>query len=281
MRRVVTIDGPAGAGKSTVARTLADRLGWRLLDTGAMYRAVALAALREGIDPTDQAALATLAARLSVTLPPGGVRLDHEDVTEAIRTPEVSQAASRVAAAPGVRAALVEWQRDFAAHFDTVTEGRDQGTVVFPDSPCKIFLTASPEVRARRRHAELATRGHAVPLATVLAEQIERDDRDRNRATSPMRPAPDALIVDTSGLALDRIVDLLADRCTQAWAAHDADLAAASALDGLCGLRDPGSGRLVAVGATREDAERAATVDGGRAGVLGGPGPGVPRAPRC
>ena len=206
MRRVVTIDGPAGAGKSTVSKRLADRLGWRLLDTGAMYRAVTLAALRGGVDLEDDRALGDLAARLSVQLPPGRVLLDGEDVTASIRGVEVTRATQYVADSPSVRRQLVAWQRAFAAENDVVTEGRDQGTIVFPDAFRKFFLTASLEERARRRHAEFVARGEPITLEAVLRGLQERDARDASRAIAPMRPADDALVIDTTGLSLDQVV---------------------------------------------------------------------------
>ena len=207
MRRVVTIDGPAGAGKSTVSRRLADRLGWRLLDTGAMYRAVTLAALRGGVDLEDDRALGDLAARLSVQLPAGRVLLDGEDVTASIRGVEVTNATQYVADSPSVRRQLVAWQRAFAAENDVVTEGRDQGTIVFPDAFRKFFLTASLEERARRRHAEFVARGEPITLEAVLRDLHERDARDAARAIAPMQPAADAPVIDTTGLSLDPVVE--------------------------------------------------------------------------
>lgn len=204
--RVVTIDGPAGAGKSTVSRRLAERLGWRLLDTGAMYRAVTLAALRAGADPGDAEALAALVARVSVQLPPGRVVLDGEDVTALVRGVDVTRATGPVADSPAVRSRLVHWQRAFAAEYDVVSEGRDQGTVVFPDALRKFFLTASLDERARRRHAEFADRGEPITAGAVRRDLADRDDRDAARAIAPMKAAADAAVIDTTGLSLDEVV---------------------------------------------------------------------------
>jgi CMP/dCMP kinase len=192
---VIAIDGPAGAGKSTVARAVADRLGFTYLDTGAMYRCVALAVTERGGEP------AAVAEGLEIELG-DRVLLDGRDVTEAIRTPAVSQASSQVSSDPGVRAALVRKQQQLLQEGDWVAEGRDVGTVVCPDAAVKVFLTASPEVRAQRRAEELG-----VDLETVLAEQLERDARDREREHSPLVPANDAVPVDTSDLDFGGVVD--------------------------------------------------------------------------
>ena len=191
---VIAIDGPAGAGKSSVAKAVAAELGFAYLDTGAMYRAVALAALRRGAPAGAVAA----SVRLSVG---DRILLDGEDVTDAIRTPEVSEAASRAAADPAVRAAMVTEQKRLVAAGDWVAEGRDIGTVVAPDAAVKVFLTASPQERARRRAAEIG----ADP-ATVLAEQAIRDQRDASRADSPLIVAEGALEIDTTGLMLTEVV---------------------------------------------------------------------------
>jgi cytidylate kinase len=195
---VVAIDGPAGAGKSSVARALARRVGFTYLDSGAMYRAVALAALRRGGD------LRALAREVQIDLD-DCVLLDGEDVTAAIRQPAVSEAASRVAADPEVREAVVAKQRLLLADGDWVAEGRDIGTVVAPDAKIKVFLTADPAERARRRARELG-----VDPQTVLVEQTIRDERDRTRRHSPLEPAPGATILDTTGLTLAEVVDRLA-----------------------------------------------------------------------
>ena len=199
---VIAIDGPAAAGKSSVARALADRLGLTYLDSCAMYRCVALAALRAGVDPEDGAALGRVARGLEIDLAGGRVWLDGEDVTEEIRAPEVSSAASRVAVHPEVRAAMVERQRALIADGDYVAEGRDIGTVVSPGARLKVFLTATDDERARRRAAETGD-----PLPDVLSAQSRRDARDRERAHGALRPADDAVEMDTTGLSVEEVVD--------------------------------------------------------------------------
>lgn len=213
---VVTIDGPAGAGKSTVARRLARLLGYRLLDTGAIYRAVALRALEAGVDPDDEAGLAALADGLAIDFAFEGdvnrVLLDGRDVTADIRTPVASQAASKVSRHPAVRAALLGLQRRMGGAGGVVVEGRDTGTVVFPDAGAKFFLTATDEERARRRQAELESGGGDAPaFAETLREIRERDDRDASRDVAPMRAADDAILVDSSDLALDEVIAGMAD----------------------------------------------------------------------
>jgi cytidylate kinase len=195
---VVAIDGPAGAGKSTVARAVAERLGFTYLDTGAMYRAVALAAVERGRTPADVAP--------ALEIEPGErIRVDGRDVTEEIRTPEVSEAASQAAADPEVRRAVAAQQRRLLEHGDWVAEGRDIGTVVAPDAEVKVFLSADPAERARRRAVELG-----VDQATVLAEQAIRDERDQTREHSPLRPARGAVEIDSTHLTLAEVVERIA-----------------------------------------------------------------------
>ena len=203
---IVTIDGPAGAGKSSASRMLAQRLGFEFLDTGAMYRAVTLAGLRAGVDLRDQEALARLLDTVHLDLPPGHVLLNGEDVSTAIRTPEVTARTKTVADSPVVRRRLVGWQRQLAAGRHIVCEGRDQGTVVFPDAGCKFFLFADPAERARRRHRELTARGQAVTLDDVLRAQAERDAQDAARDIAPMVPAPDAILLDSTRLSTQDVV---------------------------------------------------------------------------
>jgi cytidylate kinase len=204
---IITIDGPAGAGKSSVAKMLARRLGFRFLDTGAMYRAVALAGMRAGLDWDRPGDLAALAGRLEIRVEGGRFFLDGEDVSEAIRTTEVTAVTRFAAGNPAVRAQLVELQRRTAEGQNIVTEGRDQGTVAFPDAQCKIFLTAGPEERARRRLNELLAKGEPVTLDQVLAAQNRRDAEDSTRAVGPLLPAPDAVEVRTDGLSLEQVVE--------------------------------------------------------------------------
>lgn len=203
---IITIDGPAGAGKSTVARTLARRLGFRFLDTGAMYRAVALAGLRRGLDWAVPDDLAQLARRLDLRVAAERIFLDGEDVTEAVRTLEVTAVTRYAAQNPQVREHLVDLQRQAAEGENIVTEGRDQGTVVFPHAELKVFLTASPEERARRRLRDLQLQGEPVTLEQVLAAQQRRDREDACREVGPLVAAADAITLCTDGLTLDEVV---------------------------------------------------------------------------
>jgi cytidylate kinase len=212
---IITIDGPAGSGKSSAARALAARLGFQFLDTGAMYRAVTLAALRGRIELTDQAALTRLLEGLRLEMPPGRVVLNGEDVTGLIRTAEITAASGPIADSRVVRLRLVELQREIARGRDIVCEGRDQGTVVFPDAACKFYLDADPLERARRRHREMLARGEAVTLDDVLRAQEARDRRDAARDLAPMVPAPDAVRLDSTGLSPEAVVDRMEARVRQ------------------------------------------------------------------
>ena len=206
--RVVAIDGPAGAGKSTIAKALALRLGVPYLDTGAMYRAVTYAVLRDNLDPSEHAAIGGLARRIVLTMANGRVEVDGVDVTDTIRGPEVTSAVSIVAAISEVRQVLREQQREWVRqHGGGVIEGRDIGTVVFPDATLKVYLTASPEVRAQRRVAEVG--GDVVAIAKSIAE---RDRLDSTRADSPLFAAPDSAWVDTSDLDIDQVVSVLYEK---------------------------------------------------------------------
>ncbi len=207
---VVAIDGPAGAGKSTVSKRLTEALGYRLLDTGALYRCLAFLAKRQGLAWSDEAALAELAARLEINFRLDGVqnRLEAfgEDVTDAIRKPEISTGASVVSALPAVRQALLDLQRDLAQAGGVVAEGRDVGTIVFPKADAKFFLTASDQVRAQRRYDELCAKGESVDFESTLREMQERDERDSQRAVAPLKQADDAILVDSSNRTLDEVV---------------------------------------------------------------------------
>jgi cytidylate kinase len=204
---IVTIDGPAGAGKSSAARALAQRLGFEYLDTGAMYRAVTLAALRADIDLANQDALARLLSSLHLELPPGRVLFNGEDVSGPIRTAAVTAASGLVADSPVVRRRLVELQRQIAAGRNMVCEGRDQGTLVFPGALCKFFLEAEPEERARRRQREMMLRGESASWEELLRAQEARDRRDAARDIAPMVPAADAVRLDSTHLSLDLVVE--------------------------------------------------------------------------
>jgi CMP/dCMP kinase len=207
---IITIDGPAGAGKSSAARALAQRLGFEVLDTGAMYRAVALAGLRAGLNLRDESALTVLLETLHLEMPPGGrVLLSGEDVAGVLRTRELTAATGAVADSPAVRRCLVRMQRTIAAGRDMVCEGRDQGTIVFPDAACKFFLIADPLERARRRQQEMQARGETVALEQLLRDQEIRDQRDAVRDLAPMKPADDAVVLDSTRLGPEQVVEAM------------------------------------------------------------------------
>jgi len=209
---VVTIDGPSGSGKGTISRAVAARAGWHLLDSGALYRLVALAGIQAALQPDDAEGHARVAASMEVRFsvgPDGGelVTLAGAEVTAQIRSEAAGQGASRVAAWPAVRSALLERQRAFARPPGLVADGRDMGTVVFPGADLKIFLTASPTERAFRRYKQLKDKGSDVSLPALSREITERDRRDSTRAVAPLKPAPDAVVIDSTGLTIEQVVD--------------------------------------------------------------------------
>lgn len=219
---VITIDGPSASGKGTISQKVAKRLGYHMLDSGALYRVLALAAERHGIGFDNIEALEILAANLEVDFQSSqqgqerAILLEGEVVTETIRTEKVGESASQVAAVPGVRKALFDRQRAFQKHPGLVADGRDMGTIVFPEADLKVFLTASPEERAKRRYKQLKDSGVDVMLATLVKEVAERDARDANRAVAPLKPAEGAIIIDTSHLSVDQVVDRVMEEVGEA-----------------------------------------------------------------
>ena len=207
---IIAIDGPVAAGKTTLSKHLAERLGFSLLDTGAIYRAVALASRRQNIDWSDEPSVATVASQMRIEFRwidgTNQVLIEGEDVTEAIRTPKMSQGASLVSALPAVRRALLDLQRQLGEQGKVIAEGRDIGTVVFPHADLKIFLTARPEIRARRRHQEWLRKGIDDSYEDVLEALKERDARDENRQVAPLVPAPDSILIDSSKLSIELVV---------------------------------------------------------------------------
>lgn len=206
---VITIDGPSGAGKGTLSQMLASYTGYHLLDSGALYRLVALAALNSGVDLNDEPLVAQIAAALDVVFKVSGNRttilLAGRDATSAIRQESVSMAASQIAAYPAVRAALLERQREFAVLPGLIADGRDMGTTVFPAAQTKLFLTASAEARAERRYKQLVAKGDPVEMASLIKDIQERDERDSNRAVSPLRPAEDAIVIDSTSMTIEQV----------------------------------------------------------------------------
>lgn len=216
---VITIDGPSGSGKGTIAHLLAQKLKFNFLDSGSLYRLTALAAKQRGIDWDDEDAVATLAAELDVKFETEGERtiilLDGTDATEAIRKEEISLGASKVAAHPKVREALLDLQKSFQQGRGLVADGRDMGTMVFPQAELKIFLTASAEERAQRRYKQLLEKGESVSLRALLSDIQERDERDSQRAISPLKPAPDAVILDSTRLSIVEVLNQVLDYASE------------------------------------------------------------------
>lgn len=217
---IITIDGPSGAGKSTVGRKLAGKLGYLYLDTGAMYRAAALYAIRKGVDLDDANGVEKLCENLPLELTQKddmlNIRLEGEDVSDAVRAPDLGMAASKVSAYPGVRSCLWKMQRDVGLEGGVIAEGRDMGTVVFPEADFKFFLTASAEQRGKRRYIELKEKGFPVELEKIVREIRKRDEDDSSRDVAPLRPASDAIMVDSSDISADDVVEKILERIREA-----------------------------------------------------------------
>ena len=208
---VITVDGPSGSGKGTLALALAQRLGWHFLDSGALYRIIGVICARREIDLDDDGLVSMIAAKLNIQFVGGSVVVDHIDVTDEIRTEDAGADASKVAAQPAVRAAVLDLQRNFRQVPGLVADGRDMGTVVFPDAPLKIFLEASAEERAQRRYKQLKNKGLSVSLRGLLEQIQERDARDRGRAVAPLQAAEDAIVIDSTQLSIDAVLDQVLD----------------------------------------------------------------------
>jgi cytidylate kinase len=215
---VICIDGPSGSGKGTVTRLVADHLGWRVLDSGALYRLVGYAVDQAGIGFDNQNKISEIASKLNVEFRDGKIFLDNAEVTDLIRTETAGNNASKVAAMPGVRAALLDWQRDYARLPGLVADGRDMGTTVFPQAGVKFFLTASAEERAQRRHKQLKEKGLPANLAALTAEIEERDARDRSRTASPLVPAMDAIEIDSTAMGIDEVVESVLQKAKEVFA---------------------------------------------------------------
>jgi cytidylate kinase len=215
---VITVDGPSGSGKGTVTQRVANRLDWRVLDSGALYRLVGYAVEQAGIGFENQIKISQIASTLNVEFSGGRILLDGAEVTDLIRTETAGNNASKVAAMPGVRAALLDWQRDYAQFPGLVADGRDMGTTVFPQAGVKIFLTASAAERAQRRYKQLKEKGLSANLAALTAEIEERDARDRSRAASPLVPAPDAIEIDSTAMGIDEVVEMVLQRAHEVFA---------------------------------------------------------------